>query len=81
MVSESYPQIKPTKESDNNKINSTTLFFIKEFIQQAKIQNIKPIIVLLPTFGIHTSIKTKYLKIIHIEPVIDMSINNNTEHT
>lgn len=81
MVSESHPQIKPLKELDTSKINSNTLFFIKEFIQQAKIKNIKPIIVLLPTFGIHTSIKTKYLETILNAPVIDMSNININDHT
>jgi len=57
------------------------LFFIKEFIQQAKIKNIKPIIVPLPTFGIHTSIKTKYLETILNAPVIDMSNININDHT
>lgn len=38
MISESHPQIKPKKELNTYKINSNTLFFIKEFIQQAKIK-------------------------------------------
>lgn len=81
MISSSKPNLEIIKELNTANINKKSLFFIQNYINQVKRKNLKPILILLPTFGINTKIDINDLELIFKTPVIDMSnINIYDQH-